>query len=144
MAEGGVVGVDLDLGHDGHHPLRNAHPAQIVLEVLLQGVADGTLGVGAAGVEGDLVQLVGGKVGAPQDEADLGAVAVDDDQVPSLGDEIGDVVGGLGRRLVLVLDRLVGRVLDQRVAPDGDDGAGHGYSIAPSTSDSSAIRITTP
>ncbi len=90
------------------------------------------------------MELVGGQLGATEDEPDLGAVAVDDDQVPAVGDELGDVVGGLRGGLVLVLDGLVGGVLDQRVAADGDHGAGHGYSIAPSTSDSNAIRITTP
>ena len=113
----------LHLGHDGDRVAVDVEPVEVVLEVLRQGVADRALAVGAADVERHLVQLVRRELGAPQDEADLRAVAVADRHVPAVLDHRGDVPAGLAGRDVLVAHRLVLLVLDQRVAADRDDGA---------------------
>jgi hypothetical protein len=65
----------------------------VVLQALLQGVADGPLRVRAADVERHFVQLVRGQLAAAQDEADLRAVAVGDGDVPAVLDHLGDVAG---------------------------------------------------
>jgi hypothetical protein len=103
------------------------------VEVALQQVADGALGVGPADVERDLVQLVPGQLRAAQHEADLRAVAVRDHHLEALLDEVGDVVVGLGRGERLVLDRLVGRVGDQAVAADGDHDSRAGHAVLTSS-----------
>ena len=76
--------------------LVDAHLAEVVDQVLLEGVPDGSLGVGAAHVHRHLVQLVARQLGAAHDEAHLGAVAVRDRHIPAGFDELGDVV--IGRR----------------------------------------------
>jgi len=86
---------------------------EMVVEVLLQGVPDGPLGVGAAHVEGHLVQLVPGQLGASEDEADLRPVPVGDGHIPACFDHGGDVRARFARGAVLVLDRLVLGVLDE-------------------------------
>jgi hypothetical protein len=104
IREGRVVLVDEDLGDDGGDGLVPALAAQFVGEGLADLVADGALGVGDAAFEGDFVEDVLGEVGAQQDEADLGAVAVGDHDAVAGGDERGDVVRGFAGGLVLVHD----------------------------------------
>ena len=84
MLESRVVGRHLGLADDRRRLTVHAEAAELVVEVLLQGVADRALGVGAADVERDLVQLVGRELGAPQDEADLRSVAMADGDVPAV------------------------------------------------------------
>ena len=69
---------------------------------------------------------------------------MDDDYLPTAGDEVGDVTSRFIRGTVLILDRDVQRIGDQRVASNGYDGSRHRYSTAPSTRESSAMRMTTP
>ena len=97
--------------------------AEFVLQILLQGIANRALGVGAAHIQRNLVHALGlGRdLGPPQDEAHLRAVAVPDDHLVAGLDHVGDMQAGLLRGLVLVFHRLVGGVLDQRIAADGDD-----------------------
>ena len=121
VLEGGVVPAHLDLGDHRGHLLVDAHLAEVVEQVLLQRVPDGALGVCSADLERHLVELTTGELRAPQDEPHLGAVAVTDGDVPSGLDEDCDVVGGGPGGEVLVLDRRVLRIEDQRVAADGDD-----------------------
>ena len=121
VGEGRIVGRHLHLRDDGDGVAVDAEPAEVVLEVLRERVADRTLAVGAADVQRHLVQLGGGELGAAQDEADLRAVAVPDGHVPAVLDHRRDVPAGLAGRDVLVADALVHRVLDQRVAADRDD-----------------------
>jgi hypothetical protein len=97
--------------------LVDAHVEEVVLQALLQRVADGPLRVRAADVERHFVQLVGGQFAAAQDEADLRAVAVGDGDVPAVLDHLGDVAGGLVGRVVLVFDRLVLLVLISELPP---------------------------
>ena len=128
--ERGVVGGHLDLrDHRDGVPV-HAQPGEVVVEVLLQGVADRALGVRAAHVQGHLVQLVGGQLGPPQDEADLRTVAVCDGHVPVVADHRGDVPARLPRGDVLVPDGLVVPVLDQRIATDRHDRLPVGHAVA--------------
>ena len=125
MGEGGVVRRHLHLRHDGHRVPVDAEPAEVVLEVLRERVADRPLAVGAAHVERHLVQLVRRELRAAQDEAHLRPVSVADHDVPAVLDHRGDVPAGLTGGDVLVADRLVLLVLDERVAADRHDrGAG--------------------
>ncbi len=144
VEHGRVVGSYFHLGDDGRHRLVDTHLPEIVDQVLLECVADGTLGVRSSDVHRDLVQLMTGQLGAAHDEPHLRSVAVGDGHVPAVGDELGDVLIRLPRRFVLVLDGLMLFVLDQGVTADGDDRSRHRYSTAPSTRASKAIRMTTP
>ena len=121
FCERGVVGGDLDLRDDADRVPVDAQAAEVVLQVLDERVADRALAVRPADVERHLVQLVRGELGAPEDEADLGPVAVADRDVPAVLDHRSDVPAGLAGRDVLVADGLVLLVLDQRVAADRDD-----------------------
>ena len=142
-----IVGGNLRLGHHRHRLFVDAQTPEVVVEVLLQGVPDCPLRVGADGVERDLVDLVGRQLGSSKDEPHLRAVAVGNGHVPTLTDHPRDVPAGLARRDVLIADGLMLTVLDERVAADRDDGrSSHDvpYSTAPRTSARSAMRITTP
>ena len=66
------------------------------------------------------MELVGGQLGAAQDEPHLRPVAVADRHVPAVLDEAA-MCARLAERRDLVRDGLVLRVLDQRVAADRDD-----------------------
>ena len=98
--------------------LLDAAVEELVLQGLLQLVADGALGVGAAHVEGHLVHALHpvGDLRAAQDEPHLRPVAVADGEVPPAADHVGEVVRRVAQRLLLVLDGLVGGIPDQRVA----------------------------
>ncbi len=130
----------------------HAPPAELVVEVLLQCVADRALTVRSADVQRELVQFVRCELRAPQDEAHLWAVAMADGDVPAFLDHPDDVPACLLCRDVLVAHGLVLLVLDERVATDRDDRGSrrrHGtcllpYSTAPRIRASRDIRITTP
>ena len=113
MCEGQVVRVDLDLGHHRRHVLVDAPCPEVVAQVLLEHVADCPLGVGPAIVERHLVQLVARQFRAAEDEPDLRPVAVGDGNVPAVLDQRSDVLIGLPRGLVLVLDGLMWGVGNQ-------------------------------
>ncbi len=85
-----------------------------------------------------------GQFRTAHDEADLRAVAVRDGDIPPVLDELGDVLVGLRRCVVLILHRLVLGIGDEGVPSDCDDDLRHGYSITPMTEARSAMRITTP
>ena len=65
-------------------------------------------------------RVVGHELRAQQDEPDLRAVAVGDDDAPAVGDQGGDVARGLAGVLVLLGDRAALAVEDQRVPADRD------------------------
>ncbi len=121
VLEGLVVAVDQRLrDHRGHRrPLRPV--AHHVEHGHLDLVADGALGVGAARVERHLVQLGPRELAASEDEPDLRAVAVRDHHPMTLLDEARNLLAGLQGRLVLVLDRLLLVVEDERVAAHRQD-----------------------
>ena len=113
ILEGWIVSADFDLGNDcGDRPV-DTHVEKVILQALLQRVANGSLRVRAAHIEWYFVQFVGRQFGAAQDEADLRPVAVGDGDVPAVLDHLGDVARGFIGRIVLVFDRLVGFVFNQ-------------------------------
>jgi hypothetical protein len=63
-----------------------------------------------------------GVFGAQQNETDLWAVPVSDDDVPALGDHLNDMHGSLSYGCELVGNALMRLVFDERIAPYGDNG----------------------
>ena len=118
MLEGGVGLINEHLRHDGRDVLVHAAGGELVADGVLQVVADialahrAALGEGHVGLDG--LGLGGGH--AEVDHADLRAVAVGDDDLVALRDQVDDGLGGLGDKGEL----LVGGVA-QRVAAQGDD-----------------------
>ena len=122
VLERGVCGVDLDLGEDGGHAARDAAALHLLAQGVLQVVADVALAHGAT--DGQRARDVLLRVGAGElghgvgNHAHLRAVAVDDDDLVALLDEVNDGAGG-------VLDRLhlLRKVLAKGVSAEGDDDA---------------------
>ena len=102
-----VIRGHLGLADDGGGLPVHAPPAELVVEVLLQCVADRALTVHSADVQRELVQFVRCQLRAPQDEADLWAIAMADGDVPAFLDHPDDVPACLLCRDVLVADGLV-------------------------------------
>ena len=87
---------------------------QVVLQVLLQGIADGALAIGAAYIQRHFVHpfhLVG-NLRPAQDKSHLRPITMADDHIPALCDHISNVLRAFLSRLVLVLDSLVLGILD--------------------------------
>jgi len=101
--------------------VRHLAAPELVGQLLLDHVAEGALGIGADAVQRHRVQLVQRQLDAAEDEADLRAVAVGQDEVPAERQQLGHVLAGLPGDLELVVDPLVLLVADQRVAADGQD-----------------------
>ena len=100
-------------------PLETA-ASQLVVQILSQLIPDGALGVGSTGVERHLVQDLLGDLRAQQDEPHLWPVAVGDHDPVSCRDDARDMSAGLSRGPILIVDRHVLGIPDQRVAADGD------------------------
>ncbi len=79
----GVVGVDQHRRDDGRHIAGEISPVHRVRQALGDHVAHAGLRVGNANFERNRVELAAGQLDAPQDVADLRAVAVRDDQAGS-------------------------------------------------------------
>ena len=94
---------------------------EFVGERLDEHVADGALRVGHGVVHGHRVHLGLGQFRPAQDEADLRAVAVRDDEPPALLDQIDEMRDGTADGLVLLGDGVVLGVGDERVAAERDD-----------------------
>ena len=122
VGERRVGRVDDGLRHDRHDPPVDAPAAQLVADRLEEHVADRALGVADGVVHRDRRHLGLRQLRAAQDEADLRPVAVGDDEPPALLHELDERAGDRAHRLVLVGDRLVLGVGDQRVAAQRDDG----------------------
>src|SRR5262249_24088129 len=97
---------------------------QLGEERVADDVAEPSLGVGHAHVERQprRVPVVGGQLRAEEDEADLGAVAVGDDDAPAAVDEPADPPRGRPGVVELLGDRAALAVLDEGVAADRDHG----------------------
>ena len=110
---------------DAHDPIRQAASGKLVQERLAEDVADPTLRIGDRHLEAESRdRCVGGnQLGAQQDKADLGAVAVRDDHAPAAGDQGCDVPGHLPGVLVLLVDRSELAVEDERIASDRNHGS---------------------
>ena len=122
VGEGRVLGVHLHLGKDGGHPLPDAPVQQLLPEGVLQIVADVALAHGHAHRQGAgdvFVRLGPGELRhGLLDHAHLGAVAVGEDHLVPVLDEVGDGPGGL-----LDGGHLLGEIIAQGVAAQGDDDA---------------------
>ena len=128
MLEGGVALLHQHLGDHGGHVLGHAPRRQLVADGVLQVVANVALAHGPALGEGhvglDGLRLGGGGE-AQVDHAHLGAVAVGDDHLVALGDEIHDGLRGLRDQREL----LVGGAAQGVAAQSDDDAFTHfGYS----------------
>lgn len=126
IAETGIGDVHADLRDQRNRParlVRKAAPLEHVVERLLDLVADGALCVRDAAYQRDDVHPRdrAGDFRAQHDEPHLRAVAVGDQHLPALLDDVGDVLHRLAQREVLVFDALLVAVLDEGVAPNGDD-----------------------
>ena len=125
MREGGVVGVDDDLGQQG----RQALAVEVVAELLFEEVADHAFGLRVEDVEGvGGHRLVGGVLQG--EEPDLGAVAVGEHDLVVPG------YRGNGLSRDLDVGSLYGGVHEltppeQGVATEGDDDAHHPTTGAP-------------
>src|SRR6185295_6286125 len=117
----GVVAVDERLRHERDDRDADAAALQRVAERVLEHEADRALGVADRVLHRHRRHLAVGDLGAAQDEADLRAVAVRQHDVPAGGDHRRDVRRRLADRVVLVVERGVRVVEDERVAADGDD-----------------------
>ncbi len=116
-----VGGIDDRLGHDRYHALLDPLAAQLVVQSLADLIPDRALGIGATTVQWHLVQHLLGKLGAQQDEADLGTVTVCNDDTVPLGNDIGDAITGLATGPVLIENRRVLGILDQGVSTNCND-----------------------
>ena len=98
VLEGGVILGNHGLGNDGGHRLGHAPGGQLVADGLLQMIADVALGHGAALGEGH-IGLDGAGLGGggktKVNHAHLGAIAVGDDHLVALGDEVHDGFGSV-------------------------------------------------
>ncbi|WP_370559529.1 hypothetical protein [Edwardsiella tarda] len=110
------------LGHQGDDGLGDAAPRQLVVQRLLEHVADGTLGIADRIIQRDGGDLVAGQLGTAQDEANLGAVAMRYHQIPARVDHIGDVPYAFHYGGILIGNTVASLILDQGVTADGDDG----------------------
>ena len=89
--EGAVVGIDQHLGDDAHDTAREAARPELVPERLLDHVADLTLRLGPAHVERHGGDEPGGGLVLDEEVADLRSVAVGEDRLIALGDQLGDL-----------------------------------------------------
>ena len=119
VLEGLVLGVHFHLGQHGGHALVDAPVQQFLTQRVLQIVADVALAHGHAHRQGAGDVLLG--VGTGQlghgllDHAHLGTVAVGDDDLMALLDQVHDGLGSL-----LHGDHLLGKIVAQSIAAQGD------------------------
>ena len=120
VGEGRVGGIHLHLGEHCGHTLGDAPVQQLLPQGVLQVVADVTLAHGHAHGQGTGDVLVGVRAGQLRhgllDHAHLGAVAVGDDHLVAL---LNQVHNGPGR--LLHGDHLLRQIVAQGVAAEGDD-----------------------
>ena len=91
-------------------------------------VAQMSLCIGNGDVKGDRVDLRSGQFGTEQNKANLGSIPVGHHHLPARFDQVGNVAGGFHQGLILIGDRLMSLVSNQRISPDGHHGeAGRGH-----------------
>ena len=122
LGEGRVVLVDDDLGDERGDLLVDGAPPQLVDERPLQHEAHAALGHGVADVERIGRDLVGRLLHLDEEVPDLGPVAVDDDELVALADDVDHELGRpLGVPHLLRLQTFL--VFGQHgVAAEGDEG----------------------
>ena len=120
VLEGRVVPVYFHLGQHGGHALGDAAIQQLLPQRILEIIADIPLAHGHADGEGAgdvLLRLRAGQLGhGLLNHAHLGAVAVGDDDLVALLDQIHDGPGGLLHR-----DHLLRQIVAQGISAQGDD-----------------------
>ena len=116
-----IVGVDEHGRDDGRHIAGEIAPVHRVRQALGDHVAHAGLRVGHAHFERNRVQLAAGQLDAPQDVADLRAVAVRDDELVAALDRVAQHLGRFAHLRELLVDRalLAGRT--DGVATERDD-----------------------
>ena len=97
----GILAVDQHLGDHGSDRFVDAATLELIGQRLGDHIADRALGIGADHVQRGGVHLVGGQLIAAQDKANLGSVAMGDNQVPATLDHVGDMVAGFPHCLPL-------------------------------------------
>lgn len=122
VLERGVVIVHHHMGHDVDHRAHDVEFVQLVHEGAGELGADISLAHGVAvlqGHEGHVGWIViMGDLEGLVDDADLGAVAVGNDDVDALLDHLGDELGAIGDVAALLFG-----VVSQSVSAQGDDDA---------------------
>ena len=119
MLEAGILLIDDDLRHDGRTFLIYAAVLQLMLNSLLKMIADVALRHCAAfgeGHERGVPALVRGELHREVYHADLRAIAVADDDLIALLDEVYDGAGGIADKLKLLLGGFA-----KRVSPESDN-----------------------
>ena len=125
MLEGRVGLVHEHLRDDGGDVLGHAAGGELVADGVLEVIADVALAHGAALGEGHIGLDglgLGGGGHAEVDHADLRAIAVGDDDLVALRDQVDDGLGGLGDESEL----LIGSVAQRVAAERNDDAFTHG------------------
>jgi hypothetical protein len=108
------------LRHDGGDLASDAALSELVVQTLLDHVAEFSLSFGSAEIEGKGVHLPLGEFGAQKDETYLGSITVSDNHPPSLFNHAGNVRTGLTSSVKLVGYGLMVLIFDQRVAADSN------------------------
>src|SRR5665647_2094514 len=119
----GQIGYMLEQTLQNHLRLRRleAPQAQVVLQGLLEHVADLTLAHRAANVHGHRRHGLGGERVLDEEVADLGAVTVGEHDAPAALDELGDAAHGAVDVEELLLEGAHLPGLQDGVAAEGDD-----------------------
>ena len=128
LEERRVVPVDDDLGDERGHVLVDGETAELVDDGPLEEIPHAPLGHGVADVEAVGRNPGHGLLLLEEEVPHLGAVAVDDDELVALADDVDHEFGRLaGVPLLLLLETPFG-VREQGVAAEGDerDPLGHG------------------
>ena len=121
LGEARVPRVHDNLRHDGGDLLLTSPAQKLVLQRLCDLHSDRTLRVSNAVCERHLVQRVLCHLRTQQDETDLRSVAVGHDNTAAAFDDGCDVACSLAGRPILVHDRHMLGIRDQRISTDGDD-----------------------
>ena len=122
MLEGRIVPVHHDLGDDRGDLFIQGIPPELVDEVLLEHERHAALGHGVADVQGIRRNLVDGFLHLDEKVPHLGAVAVDDDELIALLDDVNHELGRLAGERHLVLLEPVFVVGQEGVSAEGDEG----------------------
>ena len=124
VLKGRIITIHQHLSDDRSHVFIDLALIKPVLEVLLERVTDGALAVCAADIQRHLMHafVLRCNLRAAQDKADLGTVAVADGNFPARFNHVRNMIRCLFGRLILIFNRLMFRILDQRIAADGHNG----------------------
>ncbi len=112
VLEGGIVAIDDGLGDHRRGLFVDPAQAKFIVQGLLEHVANGTLGVGAAIIQRDFMQLVGRDFGTAQDETNLWTIAMRDHDIPAINDHTGDVFHRFRGSLILIWNGLMVFIFD--------------------------------